>query len=304
MIDFIFRNQKIFFHFVNECNERYRSGHDLSLYKDIIKKHEEYHNDLEALLKDEKIYPLIMKTLKAWNMDQRGAKLTTVEKFKQSILQNNLKENLIELSRYKLFSTRRRQIETEIVELLENVFLNLKVMETKRRLVGGSKALHFLLPNLLMPIDNKYTMNFFSISTDVNRELNTFKTIFIESYNITRGLCLTQNEVDGKRWNTSVPKLIDNAIIGFNRYFKDCVMQHFDEAAGIVVSTLEEFVSFSPSEKEHYKRSLEKTQNKIIESIREKIRERLMIQKAIEAGITVTESEIEAELARRERHRL
>jgi hypothetical protein len=236
-------------------------------------------------------------------MDQRGAKLTTVEKFKQSISQNNLKENLIELSRYKLFSTRRRQIETEIVELLENVFLNLKVMETKRRLVGVSKALHFLLPNLVMPIDNKYTMNFFSISTDVNRELNTFKTIFIESYNITRGLCLTQNEVDGTRWNTSVPKLIDNAIIGFNRYFKDCVMQHFDEAAGIVVSTLEKFVSFSPSEKEHYKRLIEKTQNKIIESIREKVRARLIIQKAIAAGITVTEDEIEAELAKRQKQR-
>ena len=157
---------------------------------------------------------------------QRGAKLTTVEKFKQSILQNNLKENLIELSKYKLSSTSRRQIETEIVELLENVFLNLKVMETKRRLVGVSKALHFLLPNLVMPIDTKYTMNFFSISTAVDRELNTFKIIFIESYNIAMGLCLTQNEVDGKRWNTSVPKLIDNAIIGFNRYFKDCVMQH------------------------------------------------------------------------------
>ncbi len=304
MIDFIFRNQKIFFHFVNECNERYRSGHDLSLYKDIIKKHEEYHNDVGALLKDEKIYPLIIKTLKAWNMDQRRAKLTTVEKFKQSISQNRLRENLIELSRYKLFSSHRRQIENEILALLENVFLNLKVMESKRRLVGVSKTLHFLLPHLVLPIDNTYTMNFFSISTDANRELNTFKTIFIESYNITRGLCLTQNEVDGKKWNTSVPKLIDNAIIGFNRYFKDCVMQHFDEAAGIVVSALEEFVSFSSTEKLHYKELLEKAQNKIVESIREKIRERLMIQKAVEAGITVTESEIEAELARRERNRL
>jgi hypothetical protein len=304
MIDFIFRNQKIFFHFVNECNERYRSGHDLSLYRDIIGKHEEYHNDLKALLKDDKIYPLIMKTLKAWNMDQRGAKLTTVEKFKQSISQNSVKENLIELSRYKLFSSHKHQIENGILELLENVFLNLKVMETKRRLVGVSKALHFLLPNLVMPIDNKYTMNIFSISTDVNRELDTFKRIFIKSYNITKMLCLTQNEVDGKRWNTSVPKIIDNAIIGFNRYFEDCVNQHSDEAAGIVISTLEEFVSFSPSEKEDYKKLLEKKQNKIIDSRKRKLYEQLIIQKAKESGITVTEDEIEAELARRERHRL
>jgi hypothetical protein len=301
MIDFIFKNKKIFFHFVDECNKRYRSGHDLSSYKDIIRKHGEYHNDLKALLNDEKIYPLIMKTLKAWNMDQRGAKLTTVENFKQSISLNNVKENLIGLSKYKIFSISGRQIETEITGLLENVFLNLKVMESKRRLVGVSKALHFLLPNLVMPIDNKYTMNFFSISTDVNRELTTFKNIFVETFNITKGLYLTQDDVDGKKWNTSVPKLIDNAIIGFNRYFKDCVTQHFDDAAGIVISTLEKFVSFSPSEKEHYKRLLEKTQNKIIDSLKEKIRERLIIKKAIEAGITVSEDEIEAELTKREK---
>lgn len=303
MIDFIFKNKKIFFHFVDECNKRYRSGHDLSLYKDIIRKHEEYPNDLKALLNDEKIYPLIMKTLKAWNMDQRGAKLTTVENFKQSISLNNVKENLICLSKYKIFSISMGQIETEITGLLENVFLNLKVMESKRRLVGISKALHFLLPNLVMPIDNKYTMNFFSISTDVNRELTTFKNIFVETFNITKRLCLTQDDVDGKKWNTSVPKLIDNAIIGFNRYFNDCVMQHSDDAAEIVISTLKEFVSFTPSEEEHYKRLLEKTQNKIIDSLKEKIRERLIIKKAIEVGITVTKDEIEAELAKREKHK-
>jgi len=304
MINFIFKNKKIFFYFVDECNKRYRSGHDLSLYKDIIRKHEEYHNDLKALLNDGKIYPLIMKTLKAWNMDQRGAKLTTVDNFKQSISLNNIKENLISLSKYKIFSISRRQIETEITGLLENVFLNLKVMETKRRLVGVSKALHFLLPNLVMPIDNKYIMNFFNISADASRELDVFKNIFEETYNITKELCLTQNDVDGEKWNTSVPKLIDNAIIGFNRYFEDCVMQHFEEAAGIVISALEKFVTFSSSEKAHYKRLLEKKQHKIIDSIKEKIRRQLIIQKAKEAGISVTQDEIEAELARRERHQL
>jgi hypothetical protein len=32
---------------------------------------------------------------------------------------------------------------------------------------------------------------------------------------------LTHNDVDGDKWNTSVPKLIDNAIIGFDKYMKN-----------------------------------------------------------------------------------
>jgi hypothetical protein len=299
MIDFIFKNKKIFFHFVNECNKRYRSGHDLSLYKDIIRKHEEYHNDLKALLNDEKIYPLVMKTLKAWNMDQRGAKLTTVDNFKQSISLNKVKESLIDLSKYKIFSINGRQIEAEIIGLLENVFLNLKVMETKRRLVGVSKALHFLLPNLVMPIDNKYTMNFFSISTDVNRELIAFKNIFVATFNITKGLCLTQDDVDGRKWNTSVPKLIDNAIIGFNRYFDDCVMQFSDDSVEMVLLLVEQFTKLEPTEKKRYEKSLEKQKDKILKSVREKIREKLLIRKAIEAGINVSEEEIEAYLLKK-----
>lgn len=250
ILDFIFKNKEIFFYFINECNQKYRAGHDLSLYNDIIKKHKENNNDLEALLNDEEIYSLIIKTLKAWDMDKRRAKLTTVEKFKQSTSLNNVKENLIELSNYKIFSTNRRQIEREVIGLLENVFLNLKVMETKRRLVGVSKALHFLLPDLVAPIDNKYTMNFFSISTDVKRELNTFKNIFMETYNITKGLCLTQNDVDGVKWNTSVPKLIDNAIIGFNQYFKDCVLQFNDDAVEKVISVIEKLTSLESTETE------------------------------------------------------
>lgn len=306
MFDFIFRNKNIFFYFVNICNEKYRSGHELSKYKEIIKKHTE-HSNLEFLLNDPEMYPLIIETLKSWNMDQRVAKLTTVEKFKQSFSMNYVKEDIIKLSIYKLHSINKGQIEDEIIGLLKNVFINLTIMETESRMVGVSKTLHFLLPDLVMPMDRTYTMNFFygnnKYSKDVEKEFNVFKDIFIKTYDITRGLCLTQNEVDGKGWNTSVPKLIDNAIIGFDRYFKDCVMQHFDEAAGIVLSTLEEFVSFTPPEKEHYKRLLEKTQNKIIESRKEKIRERLIIKKAIEAGVTVSEDEIEAELAKRGKQR-
>lgn len=278
ILDFLFKNKEIFFYFINECNKKYRPGHGLSLYKDIIKKHKE-NNDLESFLNDEGIYPLIIKTLKAWNMDQRGAELTTVENFKQSFSFNHVKEDLVKLSNYKLQSINNRQIESEIIGLLGNVFLNLKVMESKKRIVGVSKALHFLLPDLIMPIDNKYTINFFNVSTDLKRELSTFKNIFIKIFEITKCLCLTQNDVDGKEWNTSVPKLIDNAIIGFNQYFKECVLQFNDDAVEKVISVIEKFTSLKSAEKERYKRLLETQRDKLIKSEREKIRKKLLKRK-------------------------
>lgn len=302
MFDFIFRNKNIFFYFVNICNEKYRFGHKLSKYKEIIKKHTE-HSNVEFSLNDPEMYPLIIETLKSWNMDQRVAKLTTLEKFKQSFSVNYVKENIIKLSIYKLHSINKGQFEDEIIGLLKNVFINLTIMETESRIVGVSKTLHFLLPDLVMPMDRTYTMNFFygnnKYSKDVEKEFNVFKDIFIKTYDITRGLCLTQKDVDGKSWNTSVPKLIDNAIIGFNRYFDDCVMQFSDDSVEKVILLVEQFTKLEPTEKKRYEKSLEKQKDKILKSVREKIREKLLIRKASEAGINVSEEEIEAYLVKK-----
>lgn len=50
----------------------------------------------------------------------------------------------------------------EIKKDLRDVFLNLKVMESNARLVGNSKALHHLLPELVPPVDRQYTVKFFT----------------------------------------------------------------------------------------------------------------------------------------------
>src|SRR5208282_196785 len=99
----IFKNKKIFFSFVNICNEKYRSGHDIDLYIDIIKKHARYNDNTQSFLNDDEVYPLIIDTLRAWNMDQRGAKLTSVDEFTRS--GSRVKGNIISLGNYKLYST-------------------------------------------------------------------------------------------------------------------------------------------------------------------------------------------------------
>ena len=157
-----------------------------------------------------------IKTLEEWDMNQRGARLAPFEIFRESIIAN--KDDLFRLYKYKLYDNLDSRINT-IINLIENVFSDLKVMGSRRRIVGVSKTLHFLLPDLVMPIDSKYTMPAFygynKYSNNDEEELKTFKDIFKKTYQITRSLNLSPTDADGDRWKTSVPKLIDNAFIGF-----------------------------------------------------------------------------------------
>jgi len=215
----LFVNRKRFFYFVNYQNEHYRSGHDQALYRDIIDLHRKNIN-LDVLLNQNSFYDLAIETLSAWNMDQQGAELTSVNEFKESI--QLLRPDLNMMYRYKLYNIDRQATIEQMAVTLKKIFCNLKVMKSQRRIVGVSKAMHFLLPDLIMPIDGKYTMTFFygnnRYSKNCDKEFKTFEEILKKTFAVKRDLCLKNEDADGKGWKTSVPKLIDNAIIGFLRY--------------------------------------------------------------------------------------
>jgi len=214
LIDFATYSRRNFFFFVNKCNALYRSGHDLTLYRELIDMHRKYAN-LENLLEDEAFLRKLYETLEKWNMNQQGARLGPFVDFKNSV--RFWKGYLIKLYEYKLNKEITFDI-TQLKEMLKKIFCNLKVMESKRRIVGVSKGLHFLLPDLIMPIDGKYTLPAFygynKFANTPEKEFITFWEIFIKFIEITDRLQLDQGDVDGEKWNTSIPKLIDNAIIG------------------------------------------------------------------------------------------
>lgn len=219
-IDLITSNREQFFYFVDECNKCYRSGHDLRLYREIIELHRK-NNDIIKIIEKEDLPELIRDTLVAWNMDQRGAKLNSTEIIKESILKHKISLN--ELYKYKLHKLNNEDV-IKITKYLRILFEKLRVMKSKRRIVGVSKSLHFLLPDLVMPMDGKYTMQAFygnnRYSTNLQKEFEDFMHIFRISVEITEELNLSENDVTGDKWNTSVPKLIDNAIIGFENLRK------------------------------------------------------------------------------------
>jgi hypothetical protein len=214
LIDIATISRKHFFFFVEKCNEIYRSGHDLGYYREIIAMHRE-HNDLEALIENDAFLIKLYETLEQWDMNKRGARLVSFDIFVKSV--RFWKRSLVRLYEYKL----HEDIESEfssINEVLEKVFCNLRVMESKRRIVGVSKTLHFLLPDLVMPVDGRYTLEAFygynKFSNIAKQEFKTFKNIFESTFEIATRLDLTPLDVDGVQWKTSVPKLIDNAVIG------------------------------------------------------------------------------------------
>jgi hypothetical protein len=113
----------------------------------------------------------------------------------------------------------------KVQQQLKVLFCGLKIMATKRRIVGVSKALHFLLPDLALPIDSSNTMLAFygynRYEVGEIKESKTYSDIFEKSYKIAKQLNLTESDVNDCGWSCSVPKLIDNAIIGFFIKVKD-----------------------------------------------------------------------------------
>ena len=162
---------------------------------------------------------LVYASLSTWGLDRMDgkARLEKFIKFKESIFKNL--DLLINLSQAKLEELNDKEMK-KIEQSLTILFENLKVMESKSKLVGVSKALHHILPNLILPMDRKYTLNFFyeekfrksvQIRGD---EKEIFLEIFKNSHFISRKLNLNWKDLINVR-DSSIPKLIDNAIIGF-----------------------------------------------------------------------------------------
>ncbi|MCG2727994.1 MAG: hypothetical protein L6244_05040, partial [Candidatus Methanoperedenaceae archaeon] len=141
----------------------------------------------------------------SWGMNSRRAKIKDFEEFRRSIL---------------LCSDQFKDLETfekegikdlnKLIPILRNIYENLNLMGSEGKLVSNSKLLHFLFPKLCVPMDRTYTLSYFYGNTD--ESLDKYIEITELSYEIMNMPENWDDYLDDK-WNTTVPKLIDNAII-------------------------------------------------------------------------------------------
>jgi hypothetical protein len=174
--------------------------------------------DINVLLDDYNYFELMYVTLIAWNMNMRKAKLVTFDSFRNSII--SCKKEIVSLSSYELCKIKAEEIDS-LLDMIEPLFKKIHVMQSKSKIVGVSKTLHFLLPKLIMPIDRTYTLKFMfghmKYDNKPDKEYVTFKDVFKKFWAIVKNLSLNEDDLNGKLWNTTVPKLVDNAIIGFTK---------------------------------------------------------------------------------------
>jgi len=103
------------------------------------------------------------------------------------------------------------------------ILSNLNLGRGATRIVIGSKAMHHLFPELLPPIDRRYTLRFFLRYTALvaAREKDAFEAIFERFHRIAVKCAavidrlLKEEPSDNVRMRTSTAKIIDNAIVGY-----------------------------------------------------------------------------------------
>ena len=81
----------------------------------------------------------------------------------------------------------------------------------------GPKVIHHLIPDLLPPMDHMYTANFFLGHGFTQSERSDFRKTypaFVDLSQTFRGNKQLMKNV-GENYNTSLPKTMDHAIIGY-----------------------------------------------------------------------------------------
>jgi len=199
------------------CAEEYRKNSDsLNLYHSIIVRQRD--TKLEELVQDQDFLDLIYETLKSWDMNYRRAKLVPFPEFSASIREASAR--IVNLAEFAMDGLEKEEC-TAVIARLVDLFSCLKVMASKSQIVGVSKTLHFLLPRLVMPIDGKYTLKFLYgyrvYERSLSGELALFRKIFLAFWELAAHLGLSRSDEEAEGWNTTIPKIIDNAIIGYVR---------------------------------------------------------------------------------------
>jgi len=171
---------------------------------------------------------LVYETLKAFNMNSKGARLSELPVFTKSIKKHaKTIQSLVGLKLEKV-----KESDSGLMDTIGFLLDNLELVQTNSPLVTFSKTMHFFLPDLFMPIDRKYTIQFFyrnpssykqvnyglhSVTNTLEKQQRCFHRIFEEFRHFAHAHSdvLKAQVNPNSRWNRNIPKIIDNIIIAY-----------------------------------------------------------------------------------------
>lgn len=184
-----------------------------------------------AIAKDKNIDAFLEMTyaaLVSWGMHKmgsRGPKMVGFNEFRNST--KNIWQDIKSIQKYSY-----QNMTDEAWKTLENIYKNLKIMgkikvgedlrQIETYIVGHSKVLSHILPDIVAPIDREYTLKFLHGNKNINvgneMQWPTFRAI---TQNFYHALANKQEFKDfyekmknNSEWNTSLLKFADNIVIG------------------------------------------------------------------------------------------
>ncbi len=155
-------------------------------------------------------------TLQAWGIGSRLSRLVDLDAFAEAFRQQVDKIGALEGA-----SLDQPGLELEaVVQSLWTVVDGLDVVENQARLVAGTKALHHLLPELIVPVDREFTGTFFGWQRPEFQYQQA--KVFRYAFETFRAVATNVNPAQyvGSGWRTSPTKIIDNALVAFCRVEK------------------------------------------------------------------------------------
>jgi len=170
----------------------------------------------ETALGDQVFLESLYRTLQAWRIGARASKLRPFEAYVDALRRK--KAEIIELDGIAI-----DQIDLDILAVSRKaarLIQSLDIVENRVRVVPGSKALHHLLPELVVPMDREYTQWFFDWPNP--RLQYNPEECFVEAFHAFAQIARACDPVQyvGAGWYTSRTKVIDNAIVGLSCWAK------------------------------------------------------------------------------------
>lgn len=233
----------IFACLVNYRTEQYEQpGHEGLDYQALMQMPYTRRFVKTSIDKEDPIY----ETLKQWDMNSRGAKLKSPEAFRNTLMLN-IKE-ITALQNYRLLDFLDVDKTSVIQNILSRLFQKLDLTDKKNenspktlnRFVTVSKTLHFLVPQLMIPMDRTYTANYFHNYTNPdlpsNEHYDTQVKWSIQFHqSLARVYKLHEDTINEISISTLYPvtKLLDNMLIGFCM-FRNNYISHFDVTRDIL----------------------------------------------------------------------
>jgi len=151
-------------------------------------------------------------------MGKGGSKMKSFDTFRRSV--ESLKDKISEAQKFD-----PRKMNAEGWALLKEIFQGITIMASGASLVGNSKVMHHMMPNIVPPIDREYTLRYLrgntNISNDLGHEWQIMKGIISDFFipvacdaEFGSKASKWMASQDEYPWDTSVLKVVDNLVIG------------------------------------------------------------------------------------------